>query len=344
MPRHRKGWTPNQFFDNREIHRRRPLVMAAQPSSNGNITGLAQQTGPSDGDGQPMSGPPAPRRPRPVSTRGTSFVRDRNGTFQAVLALRAPRAVVPGVMESFLQRLGLDLQTIDTGAQVVRKQTPMGPLELVGTASLVLRLRNRTSSRRITVQVWRGEPGNRYDLYFDPSNSDLFLELEDNRNAQQPSNNAVRTAATASALPPRLRLEHPPTPPSFDGDNGHANGPGRQHGSNAQSPVSPNSTTGYQAHILDTGLTSASEPNLLDLLAFDQVFPQSTWGTMSSAVMTNTNTNTINPTPGDNHLATPFDYLTTAFIPNAHINHHQRAPDGFCPQCFDNALSGAAAN
>lgn len=180
MPRRPKGWTPEQFFDKREIHRRRPLAMTAQPLSNAHIAGLAQQTDTSDGDVQLMSGPSAPRRSHQNTgpSRGTSFVRDSNGTFQAVQALMARRAVVPGIMESFLHRLGLELQTIDTGARVVRKQTPMGPLELVGTAGLVLRLRNQTSSRRITVQVWRGEEGNRYDLYFDPANGALFLEHE----------------------------------------------------------------------------------------------------------------------------------------------------------------------
>lgn len=139
-----------------------------------------------------------------------------------------------------------------------------------------------------------------------------------------------------------MRLEHPPTPPLFDSDNEHTNVPGRQRGGNAESPVSPNSTTGSQAHTFDTSFTSASEADLLDLLAFDEVFPQGTWGTMSSAVMTNTNTNIINPTHGDSHLATPLDFLTTEFVPHAHRNHHRRAPDGFCPQCFDNALAATA--
>lgn len=113
----------------------------------------------------------------------------------------------------------------------------------------------------------------------------------------------------------------------------------RQRSSNAASPVSPYSTTGSQPHSFDTGFTSASEPDLLDLLALDEVFPQGTWGTVSSAVMTNTNTNIINTAHGDNHLATPLDFLTTDFVPHAHRNHHQRAPDGFCPQCFNNALA-----
>lgn len=180
MPRRPKGWTPNQFFDTREIHRRRPLAMTAHPLSNVGIAGLAQQTDTSDGDVQLTSGPSAPCQPlqNPVPNRGTSFVRDSNGKFQAVQALMARRAIVPGIMESFLLRLGLELQTIDPGVKVVRRQTPMGPLELVGRAALVLRLKNQTLSRRITVQVWRGEEGNRYDLYFDPANGALFLEPE----------------------------------------------------------------------------------------------------------------------------------------------------------------------
>lgn len=173
----------------------------------------------------------------------------------------------------------------------------------------------------------------------------ILTNMLENHSPQPVNGRPDQNTAAATALPQRLRLDHPPTPPSFDSDSEHT--PGRQRSliSNAASPVSPNSTTGSQAHTFDTNFTSASEPDLLDAIMEGQVFPQGSWGLMETAVMVGNNSITAtlmeNPTHEYNHLATPLD-LTTDFVPHSHLNHHQMAPNGFCSQCFDDALSAAA--
>lgn len=176
MPRRPRGWTRTQFYDQRDMQRRRTLAMNPSPLSNSTIAEPAQSPETSTG-GLPM--PNTRHRPREQSQapaqNGISFVRDRNGSFQTIPSLMAPRAKAPGIMEPCLRRLGLEAQTIDNGTRTVRRRTSMGVLELVGTVELEFRHNYENSSCTITVEVWRGDERGRVGLYFDPLNSYRFF-------------------------------------------------------------------------------------------------------------------------------------------------------------------------
>lgn len=177
MPRRPRGWTPNLFFDQRDMQRSRPLAMNPSPLSNSTTANAAQRPDTSTGDPQI----PNPQRNRPreqtqaLAQRGISFVKDQHGSFQSIPSLMAPRAREPGIMESCVRRLGLTVRTVDAGAPVVQRRTSLGVLEMVGDVGLEFRL-NDGSSRKITVNVWRGEERGRFGLYLDPSenSSQLF--------------------------------------------------------------------------------------------------------------------------------------------------------------------------
>ena len=181
MPRRPKGWTRDNFFNQREAQQRRPLAMNQPLPTNPSSAERAQQNSSSVISTQRPSARPTDTRPRfdTVPSGGISYIKHRNGTYQPIPSLIAPRATKPGIMESCLLRLGhRDVMTTH-GAKVVRKNTPMGILELVGTVNLAFRLINKDSSRTITVEVWRGEEQHgRLDLYFDPLNGSRFLETE----------------------------------------------------------------------------------------------------------------------------------------------------------------------
>ncbi|CAM1502066.1 Fc.00g040500.m01.CDS01 [Cosmosporella sp. VM-42] len=338
MPRRPKGWTPDKFFNQREAQQRRPLAMnpsGAEP---------AQQNTPVTRTQRPTARPTdTPARSDIVPGGGLSYVEDRNGTYQPISSLINPKAKTPGIMESRLLRLGHRVARTIRGAKVERKHTPMGRLELVGTVSLAFRLINEDSSRTITVDVWRGEEQDgRVGLYFDPLNGSRFLEIEGHQHrfqgtVDQPGQN------NATVPPVSLELSDPVSPPTP---------PGNIYDFNTDL------TSNLPTAISSGNAPAAASPSSVFDIDY-MVFPLNTWGTMSMAVLlseaseptpagptlpesTNpgSNTNTLNPVNQDDHLMTPLDFVA-AFAPQGHQDHHMLAPDGFCPQCFNDACKEA---
>ena len=173
--------------------------------------------------------------------------------------------------------------------------------------------------------------------------------------------------AVPSTPPGLVDTLSPPTPPGnvYDFNTGlvpnmpsRALGPSQGMIEDAGSPdVSPENAlpTTYPSSIFDSN--DIMDPNVLDLISQGYAFPLNSWGTMPMAVLLGeasgnthpehtvpdstipeTDTNTLNAVNQDDHLMTPLDFAAV-FNPRGHQDHHMMAPDGFCPQCFNDAVN-----
>lgn len=78
--------------------------------------------------------------------------------------------------------------------------------------------------------------------------------------------------------------------------------------------------------------------NMLDTIDVNQVFPPNTWGPLSMAVrLDDGSTEFATGTDGTLDLQN----LVPGNFARLHRDHHFLAPDGFCPQCFDDAQEAA---
>lgn len=174
----------------------------------------------------------------------------------------------------------------------------------------------------------------------------MVLTLTVDRRVDQPNNGVTDVASVISGS-----LGDHPTLTSYDADASQINtlleGPG---------PIFPGS---INLNVIPPGLMYDQPPaasghdhmfamgsNLWDTLGVNQVFPLNTYGPMSMAVgldgsslteFTTEPNNTL-----DNHLPTPQDLIPGNYDPHLHRDHHFRAPDGFCPQCWDDAGAATA--